>query len=76
MNWGALIKNVVAGAVTGFLAIAGANTFYNTGIHGWEAAGTAALMGALRAVQEYLTPTSYIREPVTPTAKKLAAKPK
>lgn len=70
MNWGALIKNVVAGAVTGFLAVAVVD-----GIS-WTAAGTAALIGGLRAVQEYLSPTSYVRDPVSPTAKKLAAKPK
>lgn len=77
MNWGALITHFVKGSIDGFLAYIGIAAIVPDVSFVWSyAALTAAFIGGLRAIQEYLTPTSYVREPTTAVAKKLAAKPK
>lgn len=64
MNWIAILKHVLSGFLTGFLSIAGAAAFIeDVNMTAWQMASTAGAVGALRALQEWLSPTSYIRPP-------------
>lgn len=62
-NAGALLAHFIKGAIDGFLAFIGISAVTKITFTWATAAGSAAFVGGLRAIQESWIPTSYVREP-------------